>query len=57
MVSDIKGNVQVLKFRCDRRFKELVFQADSEYKIPASWGECLVEIVGEPNSLATLIQF
>ena len=53
---DVEGEIKALKFRCSHRFQEFLFKVDSEYQIPNSWGSCLVEVVGQPGSIAKLVQ-
>jgi TonB family protein len=56
-IVDVDGTVTSLKFRCERKFKELPFSAESDYRLPKSWGGCLLEIVGEPGTVAKLVQY
>lgn len=56
-VIDIQGAVNILKFRCDTRFETVLFRIESDYQIPESWGKCLVEIVGTPNTKLGLYQY
>lgn len=54
---DIDGQINKLKFRCRNSFAELAFNAESEYKIPESWGKCHIQIVGDAGTSARLVQF
>ncbi|MFT6098911.1 MAG: TonB family protein [Arenicella sp.] len=56
-VVDVDGAITSLNLRCQRKFKPLSFAARSEYKYPRSWGPCLVEVVGEPGTVARLVQY
>lgn len=55
-VVDVDGAITSLNLRCQRKFKQLSFTAGSEYQLPKSWGACLVEVVGEPGTVAKLVQ-
>jgi hypothetical protein len=50
------GSLQSLKLRCDRKFKEIAFKVDAQYALPESWGECNLQVIGEPGSVAVLLQ-
>lgn len=56
-IFDESEGVKELKIRCDRKFAKLKYQPESEYAIPESWGECYLEIIGEPDLTADLVQF
>lgn len=51
-----QGSVEKLKLRCERKFAELKFSAEASYSIPESWGQCQLEIVGDPQSLGKIYQ-
>ncbi len=53
---EVVGKIEILKLRCDAKFKELPFQADVEYRIPKSWGQCQLETIGEAGTTAKLLQ-
>ncbi len=53
----IKGKFEKLKLRCSRKFKELKFVADAEYKIPEKWGVCQLQIIGDKGSEGRIIQY
>lgn len=54
--TNVVGELKELKFRCEKKFQEISFQAESDYIVPDSWGECLLEITGKKESKALLIQ-
>jgi TonB family protein len=56
-VVDVDGVITSLNLRCQRKFKQLSFVAGSDYQYPKSWGPCLVEVVGEPGTVAKLVQY
>jgi thioester reductase-like protein len=55
-VVDVEGTITSLNLRCQRKFKQLSFVSGSDYQLPKSWGPCLVEVVGEPGTVAKLVQ-
>lgn len=54
-LADIKGEFSQFVLRCDAKYTELNYQQDAQYKIPTSWGECYLQIIGAPTSSATLL--
>ncbi|MBL4670726.1 MAG: energy transducer TonB [Arenicella sp.] len=56
-IVDVEGVITSLNLRCQRKFKQLSFAAGSEYQLPKSWGACLLEVVGEPGTVAKLVQY
>lgn len=52
----VNGQIDTLKFRCERNFKEMPFEAGVEYKLPESWGRCLVQVIGSPDTTFSLNQ-
>ncbi len=56
VLGNIKGEVSSLNFRCDRHYAEMAFQAGAEYRIPSSWGGCMIEIIGTHETSLDLIQ-
>ncbi len=54
---EVAGKFETVKLRCQHKYAELAFQADSEYELPESWGRCQLQLIGETGSSAQLIQF
>lgn len=54
---EIEGDITNLKLRCDSRYANIPFKFDAEYQIPKAWGKCKVQVVGEPQSKAKLVQY
>ena len=50
------GQISELKLRCDTKFAKFSHDDKIDYQIPASWGNCNVQVFGEPGSEAQLIQ-
>lgn len=55
-VEDIKGDIQNLHFRCQAKYEKLKFNQENNYRVPKSWGNCLLQIEGAPRTEAKLIQ-
>jgi hypothetical protein len=51
-----KGIINTLKLRCDTKFKEFAFRVDAQYTLPDSWGQCDLQIIGESDSVASVLQ-
>jgi hypothetical protein len=51
-----KGIINTLKLRCDTKFKEFAFKVDAQYTLPDSWGQCDLQIIGESDSVASVLQ-
>jgi hypothetical protein len=52
----LEGELAELKLRCDRRYVGFRFIPDSTFKIPESYGRCLLEVIGNPGTTFTLTQ-
>lgn len=50
------GKITELKLRCDTNYAKFTHNDKTDYQIPASWGNCNVQVIGEPGSEAQLIQ-
>jgi hypothetical protein len=51
-----KGIINTLKLRCDKKFKEFAFKVDAQYTLPDSWRHCDLQIIGESDSVASVLQ-
>lgn len=51
-----KGKVEKLAFRCEKKFFEVTHKEENQYRIPASWGDCRVQVIGEHKSRGRLVQ-
>ena len=52
----LDGEIAELKLRCERRYVGFRFAADSIFKIPESYGNCELEVIGNPGTTFTLTQ-
>ena len=52
----LEGEIAELKLRCDRRYIGFRFAAKSTFKIPESYGNCQLEVIGNPGTSFTLTQ-
>ncbi len=50
------GKLKEVKLRCDTKFFKLSRNDQLEYQIPESWGDCNVQILGDPGTNVTLMQ-
>lgn len=55
-LDQVTGQIETLKLRCTRKFKELKFVVDAEYKIPEKWGTCQLQVIGNKNTQGRVIQ-
>jgi len=56
-VIEVQGALSSMDFQCEDNAVRLAFQADSEWSIPASWGECAIRFRGEEGSTFSVIEF
>jgi Gram-negative bacterial TonB protein C-terminal len=56
-VGDVEGDLDKLRFECDRREGELEFSDQSEYTLPENFGECLVTLEGRRGAEFTFYEF
>ncbi|MFT4629925.1 MAG: hypothetical protein ACI9WC_002970 [Arenicella sp.] len=54
---NISGRLTLIKLRCGSKFAELAFKTGAEYRVPSSWGACNLEIIGETETVARLLEF
>ena len=52
-----QGEFDKLVLRCQYKFAELNFKADTDYQIPDSWGACQLQVTGTAGASAQMIQF
>ena len=48
--------IDELKLRCEAKFLTLQYSPDATYQLPASFGECELQILGEPGDEFTVLQ-
>lgn len=54
-LTDVKGRVDTVSIRCDRKTYAAKAAADVTWTIPAKWGNCRFSVNGEPGTTFTLI--
>lgn len=55
---DNKGSkMDEIKLRCSKKYVYFSFVEGNQYQIPASWGQCSLELLGAANSDFELVQF
>jgi hypothetical protein len=55
--ADIEGSIRSIEVECDRRTTTLEFEALVEWNMPASWGDCVIAVVGRRGTEFALMQF
>jgi TonB family protein len=55
-VEEVSGKVNEFKLRCSQQYVGFAVEADVSYNLPEAWGNCSLEIIGEPGSSFTLVQ-
>lgn len=56
-IDRVSGNVAELKLRCDRDYVLFPYDPDMDYRITDGYGNCHLEVVGEPGTSFRLVQF
>ena len=56
-IGDVEGELSALRFECDRRAGELEFSDQSEYTLPANFGDCLVTLEGRRGAEFVFYEF
>ena len=56
-VAEVAGRLDTVDFQCDRTVVRMPVQADSEYGIPASWGNCALRFRGDDGTTFSVIEF
>lgn len=54
---NINGRLDSIKLRCGTKFAKLAFKVNAEYHVPSNWGACNLEIIGESETIAQLLEF
>lgn len=54
---NVAGTLNSLEMRCDRKRFESKISPDVEWQIPAAWGQCRVQVYGEPGTTFDLVSF
>lgn len=53
----LQGELAEIKLRCQKKYVFFRYQADKSFRIPTNYGDCQMEIVGNPQTLFELTQF
>lgn len=54
---NVNGNIETLDFQCENRLVRLPFQAEVEWNMPASWGQCAMRFRGDDGATFNLVEF
>jgi TonB family protein len=55
-VAVTNGSIAEIKLRCDKRYVFFKYEADLQYTISDKYGDCSLELVGDPGTTFNLIQ-
>jgi TonB family protein len=51
-----EGDLAEVKLRCEQQFIAFAVERDVSYAVPREWGECSMEVVGDPGAETFLLQ-
>jgi len=54
---NVAGEIVSLDFQCESRVIRLPFQAEVEWNMPESWGQCAIRFRGEDGASFNLVEF
>ena len=54
---NVAGDIESLDFQCESRVIRLPFQAEVEWNMPESWGQCAIRFRGEDGATFNLVEF
>lgn len=54
---NVNGDIETLDFQCETRVIRLPFQAEVEWNMPESWGQCALRFRGEDGARFNLVEF
>ena len=52
----IQGSIEQIKLRCQQKFLSFEFNIEHSYAVEPSYGDCKLEIIGDPNTTFNLVQ-
>ena len=55
-VDQVVGQIDELVFRCETKFYRMRFDLNKDYQVPASWGSCNLQILGEGGTKGLLLE-
>jgi hypothetical protein len=56
-ISDVDGDIKGIRVECNRRSADLEFMAETEWTLPASWGDCTLMVQGRRDTEFTFYEF
>ena len=56
-ISDVDGDIKGIRVECNRRSADLEFTAETEWTLPASWGDCTLMVQGRRDTEFTFYEF
>lgn len=56
-IANVEGDVDSIDVVCNRRIISLEYQADVEWSLPESWGDCSLTVQGNRNTTFTFYEF
>lgn len=55
-IDQVIGVLNSIKLRCEQKFLEIEFQPSVQITLPAKWGECNLQVIGDPETSFALLQ-
>jgi hypothetical protein len=56
-LANIEGSVEAIHAECDHRRRALDYMPDVDWRLPDSWGECVLFVAGDPGTSFRFVQF
>jgi len=56
-IADVVGDLESIEVVCNRNRVSLEYQADVEWSLPDTWGECSLTVWGAKNTSFTFFEF
>lgn len=56
-IIDADVAINEFKLRCQKKYVFFAYEEGKEYRIPKSWGDCNLQVLGEANGRFSLVQF
>lgn len=56
-MDNVVGDIAELKLRCQAKYQFFAFDPELTYQIPDSFGECRIQVIGDPGSTYDFVQF
>ena len=55
-IDQVVGELHAIKLRCDANFAEMQYKEGAQFALPVSWGNCHLQLIGEPGTTASVLQ-